>query len=52
VVDFDAFVGPPLSAMWALASRLAGPDARDDVLQDALLTAWRRWRTYDASEAL
>jgi RNA polymerase sigma-70 factor (ECF subfamily) len=49
VVDFDAFVGPHLSAMWALASRLAGPDARDDVLQDALLTAWRRWRTYDAS---
>jgi RNA polymerase sigma-70 factor (ECF subfamily) len=48
-VDFDAFVAPHLAAMWALASRLAGPSAREDVLQDALLTAWRRWRTYDAS---
>jgi RNA polymerase sigma-70 factor (ECF subfamily) len=47
-VGFDAFVGPHLSAMWALASRLAGPAVRDDVYQEALLTAWRRRETYDA----
>lgn len=45
---FDAFVGPHLRAMWVLATRLAGPDAREDVVQEALLTAWRRFSSYDA----
>jgi RNA polymerase sigma-70 factor (ECF subfamily) len=49
--DFDAFVAPHLSAMWLLASRLAGPTAREDVFQDALLTAWRRWSTFDPARA-
>lgn len=47
--QFDAFVGPHLQAMWALASRLVGPQQREDVVQEALLLAWRRWSTYDAS---
>lgn len=46
-VDFDAFVGPHLSAMWALATRLAGPVAREDVYQEALETAWRKRSTFD-----
>ena len=44
---FDAFASPHLGAMWTLASRLAGPDAREDVVQEALLTAWRRFSSYD-----
>lgn len=46
-VDFDAFVAPHLSAMWVLASRLAGPSAREDVYQEALMTAWTRRGTFD-----
>jgi len=48
-VGFDGFVAPHLQAMWVLATRLAGPDAREDVVQEALLTAWRRFSTYDPS---
>jgi RNA polymerase sigma factor (sigma-70 family) len=44
---FDAFVAPHLRVMWVLASRLVGPEAREDVVQEALLTAWRRFSTYD-----
>lgn len=29
------------------ADRLVGADDRDDVVQDALERAWRRWSTYD-----
>ena len=45
---FDAFAAPHLSSMWLLASRLAGPGEREDVVQEALLTAWRRFSTYDS----
>jgi RNA polymerase sigma-70 factor (ECF subfamily) len=33
--------------MWVLASRLAGPSAREDVYQEALMRAWTRWDTFD-----
>lgn len=46
---FEDFVAPHLRAMWVLATRLAGPQAREDVVQEALLTAWRRFPTYDES---
>lgn len=46
-VGFDAFVAPHRRSMWVLAVRLAGPQAAEDVLQEALLTAWRRFSTYD-----
>lgn len=44
---FDAFVAPHVRAMWVLATRLVGPTSREDVVQEALLTAWRRFATYD-----
>lgn len=47
--DFDAWVRPHLLAMTRLACRLAGDDAADDVVQEALTRAWRRRSTYDAS---
>lgn len=51
-VGFETFVEPHLHAMWTLASRLAGPDARDDVYQQALETAWRRFSTYDPERGM
>ncbi len=44
---FDEWVRPHLVAMSHLAARLAPGDG-DDVVQDALTRAWRRWGTYDA----
>ena len=44
---FDGFVAPHLKAMWVLATRLAGPSAREDVVQEALLTAWKGFGSYD-----
>jgi RNA polymerase sigma-70 factor (ECF subfamily) len=44
---FTEWVRPHLSAMAALAARLTSPDQRDDVVQEALVRAWRRWSTYD-----
>jgi RNA polymerase sigma-70 factor (ECF subfamily) len=44
---FAAWVRPHLVAMARLAARL-GPDAdRDDIVQEALVRAWRRWTTFD-----
>jgi len=40
--DFEPWVSPHLAATANLASRLAGPTARDDVVQDALTRAWRK----------
>lgn len=48
--DFDAWVRPHLLSMTRLACRLAGDDAADDVVQDALTRAWKRRTTYDASK--
>jgi DNA-directed RNA polymerase specialized sigma24 family protein len=46
--DFAAWVTPHLPAMGRYASRLVGPADRDDVVQEALVRAWRRRSTYDA----
>lgn len=46
--DFAAWVAPSLLAMTRLARRLApGADA-EDVVQDALVRAWQKWRLFDA----
>jgi RNA polymerase sigma-70 factor (ECF subfamily) len=46
VDDFADWVGPHLAAMSHLAARLAGGHGRDDVVQESLARAWRRWETY------
>jgi RNA polymerase sigma-70 factor (ECF subfamily) len=46
VDDFAEWVRPHLTAMAHLASRLAEPAERDDIVQDSLTRAWRRWETY------
>ena len=46
---FTTWVQPHLPAMAALAARLTSYDERDDVVQEALVRAWRRWSTYDES---
>lgn len=47
--DFAAWVTPSLLAMTRLAKRLA-PDAdAEDVVQEALSRAWRKWAQYDPS---
>lgn len=45
--DFAAWVEPHLPAMARFAARLVPVPDRDDVVQDALLRAWRRCATYD-----
>jgi RNA polymerase sigma-70 factor, ECF subfamily len=45
--DFALWVGPHLTAMTRLAGRLVPPADRDDVVQEALVRAWRRRGTYD-----
>jgi RNA polymerase sigma-70 factor (ECF subfamily) len=44
--QFTGWVHPHLPAMANLAARLVGRFDRDDVLQDSLARAWRRWETY------
>jgi RNA polymerase sigma factor (sigma-70 family) len=44
--DFAAWVTPYLQAMANLAARLVGHADRDDLVQEALSRAWRRWETY------
>lgn len=46
--DFEAWVSPHLASMGNLATRLAGPSDRDDVVQESLSRAWRRRSTYQA----
>ncbi|MFL6061309.1 MAG: RNA polymerase sigma factor [Marmoricola sp.] len=46
---FEAWVRPHLTSMSRLAARLVPAADRDDVVQDALVRAWRRRSTYDAS---
>lgn len=43
--DFAAWVAPYLPAMANLAARLVGNTDRDDLVQEALSRAWRRWET-------
>lgn len=45
--DFAAWVEPHVPAMTRFASRLVPSADRDDLVQDALVRAWRRWSTYD-----
>lgn len=45
---FDAWVRPHLTAMQRYAARLTSPVEADDVVQEALVRAWRRRSTYDA----
>ena len=47
--DFAAWVEPHLPAMTRYAGRLVPRADRDDLVQDALLRAWRRWSTYDVA---
>ena len=45
--EFRAWVTPHLPAMSRLAARLTSDGDRDDVVQDALVRAWRRRSTFD-----
>ncbi|WP_246160645.1 RNA polymerase sigma factor [Nocardioides humilatus] len=45
--DFDAWARPHLPVLHRYAARLVGPADADDVLQEALVRAWRRRSTYD-----
>lgn len=51
-VRFEDFVRPHRDAMWLLATRLVGPDRREDLMQEALETAWRRFSTYDETRGV
>lgn len=46
--DFTAWVRPHLPAMTRFATRLVPAADRDDLVQDALVRAWRRRSTFDA----
>src|SRR5262245_59504996 len=45
--DFACWVAPHITAMSRLAGRLAPLADRDDIVQEALVRAWRRRHTYD-----
>jgi RNA polymerase sigma factor (sigma-70 family) len=47
--DFRAWVAPHLLAMGRLASRLTSASDSDDVVQEALVRAWRKRSQYDES---
>ena len=44
--DFGDWVAPHAVAMRQLAARLAGRSDGEDVVQESLLRAWRRWGTF------
>lgn len=46
--EFADLVQPHMTAMTRLASRLGPPGAQDDVVQEALVRAWRKRSAYDA----
>jgi RNA polymerase sigma-70 factor (ECF subfamily) len=48
--EFDALVAPHAVVLTAIAARLVGADDASDVVQEALLRAWRRWSTFDATK--
>ncbi|HWB65598.1 MAG TPA: RNA polymerase sigma factor [Mycobacteriales bacterium] len=45
--QFRGWVMPHLVAMTGLAARLTSPADRDDVVQEALVRAWRKRHAYD-----
>lgn len=45
--EFARWVEPHLTVMARYAARQVGASDRDDVVQEALIRAWRRWSTYD-----
>jgi RNA polymerase sigma-70 factor (ECF subfamily) len=47
---FEAWVAPHLSAMRSFAARLTSSAEADDVVQDALLAAWRLRDRYDPAK--
>lgn len=47
--DFAAWIRPHLATMHRYAARRVGAVHADDVVQEALLRAWRRRSTYDPS---
>ena len=47
--DFARWVEPHLPTLRRYAARLVGPADREDVVQEALVRAWRRHATYDPS---
>ena len=49
LADFRAWVSPHLLAMTRLAIRLTSDADGDDVVQESLVRAWRRWDSYDDS---
>lgn len=46
--DFAGWVRPHWVGMQRLATRLVGAGDAEDVLQESMLRAWRRWSTFDA----
>lgn len=46
--SFDAAVAPHIRVLVAIAARLVGVDDAADVVQEALLRAWKRWSTFDS----
>jgi RNA polymerase sigma-70 factor (ECF subfamily) len=44
---FAEWVRPHWGEMYGLAVRMCGPNECDDVLQDAVASAWRKWATFD-----
>lgn len=47
--EFETWVTPHWEAMARLALRLVGEQQWEDVLQEALVLAWRKWHRFDAS---
>lgn len=45
--DFTSWVEPHLPVLRRYAARLVPTADADDVVQEALVRAWRRWSTYD-----
>ena len=49
--DFVRWVEPHLTVLARYAARRVGPADRDRAVADALVRAWHRWSTYDASRS-
>jgi RNA polymerase sigma factor (sigma-70 family) len=45
--DFEGWVAPYLARMALIAARLGPPSDEDDILQEALLRAWRHRTSFD-----